>query len=193
MSEYIELSWSVMGDRLRADHNYRLYSALIEKNGNLKQIDYRMNTIEGAPDAPGWIKLGRESRLLVRCKYADMAEFSALDNAVIRIGQNIIQLGEGEGSSIAAKDKLFARLVTIKADYRYHISPFEFGVALGKQLQTLGVANFPALGRRKALRIKESDVVGYSLSFDCLRPQESIILQSIGVGGRGKIGCGVFV
>ena len=192
-SDWVELRWSVMGDRLSSDHNYRLYSSLIQQNPHLKDIDWQLNTINGIPDRNGWVKLCRDSILAVRCKYSDLKEFAVFDNSIIRIGQNLIELDSSDGQSLSPKEKLWSRLVTIKSEYVCRVSPFEFGVALGKQLKLLGIESHPALGDRKTTVIKDTTVVGYSIEFPSLKPQESLLLQSNGLGGRRKIGCGFFL
>lgn len=181
-----------MGDRLPADHNYRLYSAMIGKDSELKNIDWQLLTIPGIPDKNGWIKLGRQSRLGVRCSLQELHRFTALDNQIIRIGQNLLELGESCGEAISPAESLQCRVVTIKTGYTCRVNEFQFGVALGKQMQILGIDSMPQIGDRKALKIKDNMVVGYSVRFDGLRPKESTILQTKGIGGRRKLGCGVF-
>jgi CRISPR-associated protein Cas6 len=83
--------------------------------------------------------------------------------------------------------------VTIKAQYQDQVSPFEFGIALGKALERLGVQSMPVLGERKTLRIKDAAVVGYGVSFADLSPDASLTLQWQGLGGRQRLGCGYFV
>lgn len=192
MVDWIEMEWAVMGDRLPADHGYRLYSALNERQHKLKEIDWQLNTVNGIPDFSGWIKLGRFSRLLIRCNVASLPLLD-LDHQILRVGQSFLQFGKGEGRSLCPYDTLKSRMVTIKSDYVCRISEFEFGVALGKQLQRLGVDSMPLLGDRKSMRIKDTNVVGYAVTFQNLRPEESLVLQQHGIGGRRKLGCGVFV
>lgn len=46
---------------------------------------------------------------------------------------------------------------------------------------------------RRVLRVKDKKVVGYSLRVLGLTAEESIRLQEQGLGGRRRMGCGVFV
>lgn len=191
-SDWIEISLSVMGDRLSGDHAYRLYSAIIGVNSRLKNIEWQMGGISGTRADDGWIKLNLESRLLIRCKLIDLNEFNDLENSTIRIGQNIIQLGQIEGRSLLPQTDLRSEIVTIKTLFKCHVSPFEFGVALGKQLHELGVSTIPSIGNRQILKIKDDIVVGYGITFTGLKAQDSIVLQVCGLGGRRRMGCGVF-
>ena len=185
------MRWSVMGDRLPADHGYRLYSALVERCPQLKNLEWQLGTVNGIPDAKGWVKLGRQSQLLVRCDLADLNAFE-LDGQILRVGQSFLQFGEGVGHSLEPCENLRSRIVTINAAYRCHVSEFEFGVALGKQLQRAGIETMPTLGDRCTLRIKDTTVVGYGIQFEGLKPQESLYLQRHGLGGRRRLGAGMF-
>ncbi|MFQ3637879.1 MAG: type I-MYXAN CRISPR-associated protein Cas6/Cmx6 [Cyanobacteriota bacterium] len=188
----VELRWSVMGDRLPADHNYRLYSALIERSPALKDVAWQLGTIAGTPDREGWIRIGSESSLTVRCALEDLGWFDRLDRQVLRVGRSVLRLGEMTGGTIQPCLRLRSRIVTIKANYRGQVSPFEFGVALGKQLADRSIRSVPILGDRMALRIKDKNIVGYAVAFENLSPHESIMLQTEGLGGRRRMGCGVF-
>jgi len=180
-----------MGDRLPSDHNYRLYSSLIGVSAVLKEIDWQLGTITGIPDRDGWIKLGRESFVMIRCKLEDSKTFMLLDKQVIRVGQNLIQLGESEGESLQIHESLKSRIVTIKSK-TCRTDPFSFGLSLGKQLSDINVQSIPLLGNRKTIKVKDTTVIGYGLQFIELDRDESIALQIHGLGGRRKLGAGVF-
>lgn len=182
-----------MGDRLPADHNYRLYSAMIKQLPVLKNIDWQLITITGSANSDNWIKLGRQSRLGIRCSLQDLHHFTALDNQIIRIGQNLLELGESCGEAIFSTDSLQCRILTIKTGCTERMNKFEFGIALGKQLQLLGINSVPQLGHPKAFKIKNHRVTGYSVRFENLTSEDSMLLQAKGLGGRRKMGCGIFV
>lgn len=185
------MRWPVMGDRLPADHGYRLYSALVERCPRLKDIDWQLGTINGIPDRNGWIKLGRKSQMLVRCDIANLDAFD-LDAQILRVGQSFLQFREGVGHGIQPCENLQARIVTIKAKYQCRISEFEFAIAVGKQLHQVGIETMPILGSRSTIKIKDATVVGYGIQFNGLKPEESLILQRYDLGGRRRMGAGIF-
>lgn len=180
-----------MGDRLRGDHNYRLYSALVERMPQLKEQEWHLKTINGIPDRQGWIKLGRESRLGIRCDLALLESFGELDNQVIRVGSGFLELGALMGQVIHPKPNLSARLVTFKSPTGC-FGEYEFGISLGRVLREIGLQKPPKLGKRKTLKIKGVTVAGYGLHFENVLPEYSLWLQRYGIGGRRKMGCGVF-
>lgn len=192
-SNWVELRWAVGGDRLPADHNYRLYSALIDKLPALKDINWQLGTITGFPDNKGWITLGRDSYLMVRVQFCDLGLLSQLDQKYLRVGKSLIELGISEGESLKPQDSLSSRIVTVKSMDQCRVAPFIFGVSVGKKLAELGINSVPELGERKSLRIKDCQIVGYTVMFPTLRAEESLLLQAYGIGGRRKMGAGVFV
>jgi CRISPR-associated protein Cas6 len=186
----VELRWPIMGDRLPTDHGYRLYAALVGKIPELKNINWQNGLISGDLDK-SWLKLNRSSYLMIRCMSNQVIHFSILDSGIIRVGQNLIELGVSEGETLTWKPELKSDFVTIKCQTcRYE--PFDFGVALGKQLQYMNIESFPTLGERKAIKIKDASVVGYAVRFLDLKPDESKSLLKTGIGGRRKIGGGIF-
>jgi CRISPR-associated protein Cas6 len=48
------------------------------------------------------------------------------------------------------------------------------------------------LGKRRTLRIKDKEVVGYEVLVEALTAEESLNLQEHGLGGRRHMGCGIF-
>jgi CRISPR-associated protein Cas6 len=181
-----------MGDRLRADHNYRLYSALVERMPQLKDCEWQLKTINGIPDHQGWVKLGRKSRLGVRCDLSLLGQFGTLDGQVLRIGQNLIQLGTLTGQSLHPTTRLRARLVVIKQAGNETDDKVLFAVALGKKLGEMDIKHLPLIGGKRVLRIRDNTVCGYEVTFPDLSYAESLTLQRRGIGGKRRMGCGVF-
>lgn len=189
---WVELCWTVTGDRVPSDHNYRLYSALIDAQPQLKDLPWQLGTITGIPDRHGWIQLGNQSTVRIRCEQSTLPLFLALNQQVLRVGKALVQLGTLTGGTLSPAPNLRSRMVTIKLDPNQRVEAFDFGVALGQQLARLGITTAPRLGDRKCLRIRSMAIVGFELAFHDLPEPESMILQTHGIGGRRRMGCGFF-
>ena len=187
----VELRWPVFGDRVQRDCRYRLYSALISKIPELKSMLYQLGGFTGTPDG-AFLKLGRSSELVVRCRVADIAAFAALDNQVIEIGQSLVRLGELTGAELEHQEALSSDLVIIKLMESTRIEKTKFAISLGKQLHQLEIQEVPEIGDRSSILIKGQHIIGYSVFFERLSPIESLKLQSLGLGGKRRMGCGVF-
>lgn len=46
---------------------------------------------------------------------------------------------------------------------------------------------------RRTVRIRDREVVGYALDVEDLASADSLLLQTVGVGGRRRFGCGLFL
>ena len=95
---------------------------------------------------------------------------------------------------------LASRLVTI----RHALTPEAFEEGVKRELARLEIAAMPQFvpatrakweGQplRRVLRIKDRKVVGYALRLTGFTAEESVRLQEEGLGGRRRMGCGVFV
>jgi CRISPR-associated protein Cas6 len=92
---------------------------------------------------------------------------------------------------------LRSRLVNIKvAKIRPESTTEEqFAGAVRRQLNALGISEAASVtvGKRRTMRVKERELVGYEVLVEGLTAEESITLQERGVGGKRHMGCGVFV
>lgn len=50
-----------------------------------------------------------------------------------------------------------------------------------------------SIGKRRTIRIRDKEVVGYEVILEGLTADESLAIQTTGLGGRRHMGCGVFV
>ncbi len=78
--------------------------------------------------------------------------------------------------------------------------PENFLEAAQRQLQQLGIKGKAHLSigshgalNRKTLRVRQYVVVGFGLEVAELSNEDSLKLQIYGVGGKRKMGCGIFV
>lgn len=200
MNNIINLSFPVTGTELPADQNYRLLAAICGKLPRLHELEgLAIDTISGIPDKQGKITLTRGSRLLMRLPVEAIAQVYQLAGQTLEIGGSAIQLGNPELQTLKPVDSLKARLVTIKG----YTEPEAFLGAAQRQLQSLEInANLgiPANGKGEPKRLtlkiskptRSYTIVGFSVVVSDLNPDDSIKLQVYGLGGKRRLGCGVF-
>jgi CRISPR-associated protein Cas6 len=195
---YVELSFAVVGPMLPADHGYGLYSAIAHLCPELhEQEGVSIQTISGEPDGQGKIYLSRQSHLKIRLPYepAKISLVLPLAGQQLTIGRHEIQLGIPQIFQLYPVDTLRSRIVTIKKFQE----PEPFKEAAQRQLDTLGIQgtlilplNKAGEPSRKAIKIKTYSVVGFSLIVTDLSDEDSIRLQQFGLGGKHRMGCGIF-
>lgn len=194
---FIELSFPVVGHNLPADHGYGIYSAIVHLAPQVhEQEGLSILTIAGIPDRQGKIFLTERSHLRIRLPYECMPMVYQLAGKQLSIGSHSICLGIPQIYMLRPAERLRARIVTIKN----HQEPVSFLESARLQLEALGIEGdaivpFDVEGKpdRKTIKIKTYSVVGFGLEVSSLSEEESIKLQIYGLGGKHKMGCGVFV
>jgi CRISPR-associated protein Cas6 len=195
---YIDLNFRIIGETLPADHGYGLYSAIAHLCPMVhEQEGISVSTISGKPDRHGNIYLSKSSHLKFRLPYeADkIAQILPLAGQVLKIGTHSIQLSIPQIFPLRPFDKLRSRIVTIK---KFQDSE-PFLDAAKRQMDALGIQGnafvpLDEMGQpsRKAIKIKTFSVVGFSLIVTDLNDEDSLKLQAYGLGGKHRMGCGIF-
>ncbi len=195
---FVELSFGINGETLPADHGYGLYSAIAHLCPMVhEQEGVSISTISGEPDRQGKIYLAKGSQLKIRLPYEvdKIAQILPLAGQTLKIGTHSIQLSIPQIFPLQPFDKLRSRIVTIKKFQ----DPEPFLEAVKRQMDALeiqGNAFIPldetGLPLRKAIKIKKFSVVGFSVVVTDLSDEDSLKLQAHGLGGKHRMGCGVF-
>jgi len=201
MHNMIDLAFPVKGTALDADHNYFLYSAICQEFPALHDLpNLAINTISGMPDRQGKILLTPHSKLWMRLPVENISHIYQLAGKKLRIGKYSVELGNPTLQSLQPVDSLKARIVTIKG----YTEPIPFLEAVKRQLSALEIkdgelgipANHQGIPKRLTLKIKKPNktysIVGYSVLLTNLSPEDSLKLQCSGLGGKRRLGCGVF-
>jgi CRISPR-associated protein Cas6 len=193
---FVELSFGINGETLPADHGYGLYSAIAHLCPMVHEEEgVSISTIPGDPDRQGKIYLTKSSQLKIRLPYDKTAQILPLAGQMLKIGTHSIQLSIPQIFPLQPFDKLRSRIVTIKKFQ----DPEPFLEAVKRQMDALeiqGNASIPldeaGLPLRKAIKIKKFSVVGFSVVVTDLSDEDSLKLQAHGLGGKHRMGCGVF-
>lgn len=209
---FIDASFRLAGDKIPVDHGYALYSSLSTLLPNLHDSDWlAVYAISGLSMGDGTLRLGKGSRLKLRLPHERLSEVIRLagKRLVLITGQkeSSLRLGIPEVYALQPSPKLYSRCVVIKVSEseKNGISPSRemFLAAIRRKLQEQGIHGeawiddkLDSRGReisRRVIRIKGQTIVGYAVQVSNLSPDDSIRLQEIGIGGRRKMGCGIFV
>jgi CRISPR-associated protein Cas6 len=194
---YVDLSFSVIGKTLPADCGYGLYSALTHWNQTIHELEgLSVQTIAGIPDKQGKIYLTDRSCFRIRLPYDKLSLVYGLAGQSLTIGNHTIRLGIPQIYPIQPTSNLKARIVVIKG----YQEPEAFLQAALRQLEDLGITgtivipvNEKGEAERKTIKIKQFTVVGFKLGIFDLSDEDSLKLQVYGLGGKRRMGCGVFV
>ncbi|OQW34294.1 MAG: hypothetical protein A4E19_02200 [Nitrospira sp. SG-bin1] len=186
----IDLSFRVMGTRIAVDHGYALYAAIsrvVPQIHDAKEIG--VHPVRGRFDGNGHLLLSASSRLVLRLPDTQIGPYLKLSGKGLEIDGQRVRVGVPQTRRLRPAAALYARLATIKG----FMEPGEFLDAAKRQIETMGATATLELGERRTFRVKDKQVVGFEMVATGLDAESSIKLQEIGIGGRRRMGCGVFV
>lgn len=187
---YIDLAFRITGTSVPVDHGYALYAAIsriVPEIHNARAIG--VQPIRGVYGGNGALHLTDFSRVILRLPDDQIRTYLKLAGKKLEIDEHSLRVGVPEVRTLRPVASLRARLVTIKG----FVEPDRFLAATGRQLQEIGGTADLHLRERRTLRIKDKKVVGFEMVVNQLTPQDSLKLQEVGLGGRRRFGCGVFV
>lgn len=186
-------------DPLPVDHGYLLYGAISRELPAIHQSNgIAIHPIRGRQVEGRLLAVMPWSSLTLRVPDGRIGEVLPVSGRSLRVGPAVLHVGVPRVEALRPSAALRSRLVTIKiqeAPTAVEITPEIFQAALRRQLDELGIPPdvLVTLGKRRTLRIKTKEVVGYEVILEGLSAAESLALQEAGLGGRRHMGCGVFV
>lgn len=187
---YVDLAFRLNRSAIVVDHGYALYAALSQVVPEIHQAtDIGVQPIRGIYSGNGKLQLSDSSRLVLRLPDAAIHPYLKLAGKRLKVGEDPLSIGVPEVRMLPPVARLRARLVTIKG----FLQEDEFLAAAMRQLQSLHITCETRLGQRRTFRVKQKQVVGFDMTVGELSAENSVRLQAHGLGGRRKMGCGMFV
>lgn len=206
MNEVVDLVFVVSATQeFDADHRYHLFSAVSEIVSELHGGGgFAVHSLTGKQTKPGKLILNERSRLIIRSPVDAVGALLPLVGKPLRIGGTTLQVGTPEIRKLVPSVTLRSALVTIKRSDK-KVDAESFIESARKQLSALGISASVEieLPQRKShageLRsaqrtfcIKGREIIGFEVRLHNLTADESVLVQSLGIGGRRAMGCGLF-
>ena len=192
MPRVIDLSFRIRGSELPTDHGYLLFAAVSRVLPVFHEASgWGVHPVRGTPLGNGALALSESSRLVLRLPVSAIPLAIPLAGKQLGIGGRFFQVGVPEIRPLRPARHLFSRLVTIKG---FADAPDEFACACVRQLDALAVRD-PRIGveKRRVMDVKGYTIVGYAVRLSGLDQADSVRVQEHGLGGKRKMGAGVFV
>jgi CRISPR-associated protein Cas6 len=197
----IDLSFELVGQTIPLDHGYALFGALsriVPALHNNRRLG--VHPIRGRQVAPGVMALTESSRLRLRMPSEEIAAYVELAGKRLDLDGHHLRVGIPRVESLIPAPRLACRVVTI----RNALDAESVLNAVRRELESLEIEADPSLvptrrpgweghPLRRVLRVKNKRVIGYALQVAGLTADSSVRLQEFGLGGRRRMGCGVFV
>lgn len=200
----VDLAFALVGDTLPLDHGYALYASLCRVVPALHQHrQIGVHPIRGEAMGEGCMRLTERSLLRIRTPAESIPCLLPLAGKNLEVDGHKLRLGVPQVFALKPAMTLVARVVTIKG----FLDPVTFLDAARRQVGEMGLPDsvtlqvpLHALARlnagqpiRRTLRVKDKTIVGFPLRVEGLALNDSLTLQSRGLGGRRHMGCGVFL
>lgn len=191
MNASVEISFRLLGASMPFDHGYALYGALSRAVPALHELErLSLMLVRGLRAGDGTMHLGPDTRLRLRLPAGDIPLALPLAGKAILVGGHGLRVGAPEVRPLVPAPVLQARFVTIK---KFDADPETFGAAVRRQLDALGVAGGRVqVGARRAVRIASVAIVGFGVTIFDLSDEDAMKVLEAGIGGRRRMGCGVF-
>lgn len=211
MSIFLDLRFRVTGDILPVDHAYPLFSALSRIVPWLHSaLHVAILPVTGTLSGERLLKLNKTSTLRFRLPAPEIPRLLPLVGKVIDVSGHRLALGTPEIHPLIPCPSLYSRLVVVKGA----LNPEAFTTSAYRLLKVIapsGKLTLPVRRRsrslegksggtsrtgeplRRTIRICNREIVGYAALVYGLTDEDSLRLQSEGLGGRRHFGCGVFV
>ena len=211
MLDLLDAIFPLRGEAIPVDHGYALYSAVSGRVPGLHRPsedhgpELGIFPIRGTPNGDR-LALTTKSTLRLRLPASWMAQAVSLAGASLEIAGAKIRVGVPTVRPLSPSAALSSAMVVIKVPgmaedgltaqgfweaARRQLDALEIGGELGIPVHTDG----PHAGqpRRRVMRIKGATRVGYPVIVTGLTADESLRLQAQGLGGRRRMGCGLFL
>lgn len=196
----ITVQFPIQGNKLPADHGYSLYSAISQLKPDLHNLSddekwFGIELISGVPFDQGLIALpNRGAHLRLRLPADKFGEVISLAGKQLDIDGHKIRLGIPTARPLLPARALYARIVTFKNSLTLEKFLETANQDLAKKEITaiLEIPNETQARTRRIITIKGKKIVGFSLIAHGLNDEDSLKLQSTGIGGRRSMGCGIF-
>lgn len=192
----IIVQFPIQGNKLPADHGYLLYSAISQIKPELHETKWLgIEMISGVTFERGIITVPNHgASLRLRIPADKFGEVICLAGKQFDIEGHKIRLGIPTARPLVPASSLYSRIVTFKNSLE---SP-KFLETANRDLLEKGIIAELEIPKetysrhRRIITIKGKKIVGFSLIAYKLSDEDSLRLQSEGIGGRRSMGCGIF-
>lgn len=186
----VDIAFRLAAKLVPLDHGYALFGAICRILGDLHGARWlAVHPLPGAPRPDGLLALDGGRGLRLRVEPAEIPRVLPLAGKRLEIDGHAAQVGVSSVHAITAAPALRSRLTVIKG----FTEPEPFREALKRQLDAMEVAGRIEIGRRRTIAVNGYSVVGFEVALHELGDEASLRVQHAGLGGKQRMGCGVFV
>jgi len=187
----LDIAFALNGNTIPLDHGYRVFGALCKTLGNLHNVEWlAVHPIRGTFLDSKTLRLEpHKAELRLRVTASKIPNVIRLAGKTLDVAGNRVSVGVPSVYALMPAETLVSRLVVIKNA----MDEESFHTAAQTKLQELGVSCNVEIGRSRIITISQKKVLGFSTVLTNLSLEDSLKVQTHGLGGRQRMGCGVFL
>ncbi|MFZ5440706.1 MAG: type I-MYXAN CRISPR-associated protein Cas6/Cmx6 [Myxococcota bacterium] len=190
---FVDVAFPLKGKTLPLDHGYALFGAVSRLLPVVhEQKEWGVFPVYGRRSGPGVLTLLPQSMLTLRLPAGKIGDVLALSGSTLALDGHSVTVGIPRIFPLQPRPALQSRFVTIK---KFHDDPAEFRAAVRRQLDecSVGASASIVVGERRVLQVSSHTIVGFPVALDGLSADESVRVQTRGIGGRRHMGAGLFL
>lgn len=203
----VDLAFPLQSVEVARDHGYLLFSAICTALPGLHDATWLgVHPLSGRPVAADTLRLGRGAALRLRLPADQIGAVLSLAGRTLSVGAAKLTPGAPSVHALAPAASVDSRLVVVKltdvprrqagSSVDTHLDVPAMGARtqteLRRQLARMGISAQVKLCGHGRLRVAGKQVVGFSVRVAGLTPEQSLLLQEHGLGGKRHMGCGIF-
>jgi CRISPR-associated protein Cas6 len=187
-AEVVDLAFGVQGESIVADYQERVRNAVV---GALPWMEHEsaagIHPLRGPSVSGERLVLSQRTKLVLRLQRERLDEARALTGMRFDLDGEIV-LGDAVVRSLAPYHVVYSRFVSTGDD-----EESGFLAAVERAATMAGIDCKLIAGKPREGIDGQQRYRGFSLMLHGLSPVHSLMVQSLGIGGRRLLGCGVFV
>lgn len=185
----VDLCFKISGKNLPVDHGFALYGSISRILPSIHEAEeVGLKLVRGRYVGNGLLDISPHSELVLRIPAESIRDILPLAGKSLDVQRHRLTVGIPSTRALVPAATLFSPLVTTRNGQEQS----RFEAEIFGQMGLLGLNGRLSIGKRRTFGIHGKQVVGYSVLVSELNAEESIVLQEQGLGGRRKMGCGVF-
>lgn len=185
--EMIDAVFDVSGDSVPVNYPFALWQELVRHIPDLATDDLVAVVPLRTTGSETGMLLPKRAKLVVRIPSSFAPKVSELSGQDLDVLGCRLRIGNLKLRDIQPYSTIHAHLVVGVED------EVAFVESVSAHLADLGISAGLICGRQNSLLDGGHCIQGYSLVIHDLKPDDSVCLQCLGLGGERRYGCGVFV
>lgn len=183
----IDVVFDLDGAQVPQDYPFELWSEIVQSLVWLKEEkNVGILPLRGSVSGENLL-LSKRTKLILRIPTDHSELANKLTGQRLKIGSNVLLVGEGKTRALHAATTLHSMLVESSLD------EVAFLADMKKKLQESNVTCNLICDKYRKISNGKQTIAGYGLVLHDLKLQSSLLVQRAGLGGARQYGCGIFV